>query len=184
MAQFLEKTEGERKGKNPPEFFSDHPNREHGVGRVDEEVEKLGGVPPNAKRDSAEFEAIKREVLALPVVKKPAPGTPGAVVAPAPPSRSFLPYQASSYSLKYPDNWKEYPEGNGGGVSFAPEGGVLDAGGGHRTLAYGLIIGVEQAKGDAYHGKVLNTHTTHPLHNLHMTTPHIQTTRPIHLFLS
>jgi len=42
MAQFFEKLEAETKGKNPPEFFSDHPNPEHRVGRVDEEVEKLG----------------------------------------------------------------------------------------------------------------------------------------------
>src|SRR5260370_2647769 len=82
MAQFFEKLEAETKGKNPPEFFSDHPNPEHRVERVDEEVEKLGGIPANAKRDSMEFEAIKREVLALPVVKRPTPGVAGAVAAP------------------------------------------------------------------------------------------------------
>ena len=78
MAQFFEKLEAETKGKNPPEFLSDHPNPEHRVGRVDEEIERLGGIPANAKRDSAEFEAIKREVLALPVVKKPVPGVANA----------------------------------------------------------------------------------------------------------
>src|SRR5712664_3546830 len=78
LAQFFEKLEAETKGKNPPEFFSDHPNPEHRVERVDEEVERLGGAPANARRDSAEFEAIKREVLALPVVKKPTPGAAGA----------------------------------------------------------------------------------------------------------
>src|SRR5256886_9644117 len=31
MAQFFEKLEAESKGKNPPEFFSDHPNPEHRV---------------------------------------------------------------------------------------------------------------------------------------------------------
>ena len=87
LAQFFEKLEAETKGKNPPEFFSDHPNPEHRVGRVDEEVEKLGGVPTNAKRDSAEFEAIKREVLALPVGKKPVAGAP----APSLPPRRLPP---------------------------------------------------------------------------------------------
>ena len=81
MAQFFEKLEAETKGKNPPEFFSDHPNPEHRVERVDEEIEKLGGLPPNPKRDSSEFEAIKREVLALPVAKKLPPGAPGATGA-------------------------------------------------------------------------------------------------------
>jgi len=104
------------------------------------------GCSAERQRDSAEFEAIKHEVLALPVVKKPAPGAAGAVAAPAPPSRNFAEYQASSYTLKYPDNWKKYPDSNGSGVSFAPEGGLVDDGSGHSTLAYGLIIGVAQAK--------------------------------------
>src|SRR6202040_1301696 len=89
MAQFFEKLEGETKGKNPPQFLSDHPNPDNRVERVDEEIDKLGGPPANAKRDSTEFEAIKREVLALPVVKKPVAGSSGAVAAPGPPSRSF-----------------------------------------------------------------------------------------------
>jgi hypothetical protein len=177
LAQFFEKLEAETKGKNPPEFFSDHPNPEHRVERVDEEVEKLGGVPPNAKRDSAEFEAIKREVLALPVVKKPVAGASGAVAAPAPPSRSFSEYQASSYALKYPDNWKKYPDSNGGGVSFAPEGGVLDDGSGHSTLAYGLIVGLVQAKGDANDGKALNSATSQVIQDLQKSNPSMKITR-------
>ncbi len=177
MAQFFEKLEAETKGKNPPEFFSDHPNPEHRVGRVDEEVEKLGGVPPNAKRDSAEFEAIKHEVLALPAVKKPVPGAAGAVAAPAPPSRSFAEYQANSYTLKYPDNWKKYPDSNGGGVSFAPEGGLVDDGTGHSTLAYGLIIGVAQAKGDPNDGNALNGATSQVIQDLQKSNPSMKITR-------
>ena len=177
MAQFFEKLEAETKGKNPPEFFSDHPNPEHRVGRVDEEVEKLGGVPPNAKRDSAEFEAIKHEVLALPVVKKPVPGAAGAVAAPAPPSPNFAEYQASSYTLKYPDNWKKYPDSNGDGVSFAPEGGLVDDGSGHSTLAYGLIIGVAQAKGDPNDGNALNSATSQVIQDLQRSNPSMKITR-------
>src|SRR5712692_5970294 len=85
MAQFFEKLEAETKGKAPPEFFSDHPNPEHRVERVDEEIDKLGGTPANGKRDSVEFEAMKREVLALPVVKKAAPTAPGSAPAPSGP---------------------------------------------------------------------------------------------------
>ena len=177
MAQFFEKLEAESKGKNPPEFFSDHPNPEHRVERVDEEVEKLGGVQPNFKRDSAEFEAVKREVLALPVVKKPAPGAPGSAAAPAPPSRHFAEYQAGSYALKYPDNWKKYPDSDGPGVSFAPEGGVLDDGSGHSSLAYGLIIGVAPAKGDPDDGKVLNSATSQVIQDLQKSNPSMKITR-------
>ena len=177
MAQFFEKLEAETKGKNPPEFFSDHPNPEHRVGRVDEEVEKLGGAPPAARRDSAEFEAVKREVLALPVVKKPVPAAPGAAAAPALPSRNFSEYQASSYTLKYPDNWKRYPDSNGGGVSFAPEGGVVDDGSGHTALAYGLIIGVMLAKGDPHDGDAVNSATQQVIHDLQKSNPSMKITR-------
>ena len=89
LAQFFEKLDAETKGKNPPEFFSDHPNPEHRVERVDEEVEKLGGAPANARRDSAEFETIKREVLALPVVKKPVPGAAGVLTVVVPKSTTL-----------------------------------------------------------------------------------------------
>jgi hypothetical protein len=177
MAQFFEKLEAETKGKNPPEFFSDHPNPEHRVGRVDEEVEKLGGAASRAKRDSAEFEAIKREVLALPVVKKPTPGAPRAVAAPVPPSRKFAEYQSNGYTLKYPDNWKKYPDSEGGGASFAPEGGVLDDGSGHSALAYGLIIGVAQAKGDPNDGDALSNATSQVIQDLQRANPSMKITR-------
>jgi hypothetical protein len=175
MAQFFEKLEAETKGKNPPEFLTDHPSPEHRVGRVDEEVEKLGGASANAKRDSAEFEAIKREVLALPVVKRAAPGTHGA--APAPPSRSLAEYQSSGYALKYPDNWKKYPDSDGSGVSFAPEGGVLDDGSGHSALAYGLIIGVAPVKGEANDENALQGATNQVIQDLQKSNPGMKIVR-------
>jgi Zn-dependent protease with chaperone function len=177
LAQFFEKLEAETKGKNPPEFFSDHPNPEHRVGRVDEEIEKLGGVQPNAKRDSAEFEAIKREVLALPVVKKPTPGAPGAAAAPSPPSHNFAEYRANSYSLKYPDNWKKYPDSDGGGVSFAPDGGVVGDGSGHSALAYGLIIGVSQSKGNPGDESALTSASNRVIQDLQKSNPGMKITR-------
>ena len=185
MAQFFEKLEAETKGKNPPEFFSDHPNPEHRVERVDEEVQKLGGFPPNAKRDSQEFGAIKREVLALPVVKKPTPGAPAASHAPAQPSGNLATYQADRYTLKYPDNWRKYPDSNGSGVSFAPEGGVVDDGSGHSALAYGLIVNVAQAKSDARNGDTLNTATQQVLQELQQSNPSMKVTRqPAHVRLN
>jgi len=127
LAQFFEKIEAESKGKNPPEFFSDHPNPENRVERVQEENGKLGGLPPRPKRDSLEFQAIKREVMALPVVRRGRPSADGSVprpMGPPPaPSASFVEYQASAYAMKYPDNWKKYGEKES--VSFAPDGGVM-----------------------------------------------------------
>src|ERR1700731_3654188 len=139
MAQFFEKLESETKGKNPPQFLSDHPNPGNRVARVGEEVDKLGGVPSNARRDSADFEAIKREVLALPVVKRPIASIAGAVPAP---SGKLVDYQGSAYTLKVPENWNA-AEGRGS-VTFAPDGAIAQQGG----LAYGMIVGVQPVQAD------------------------------------
>jgi hypothetical protein len=177
MAQFFEKLEAETKGKNPPEFFSDHPNPEHRVERVDEEIEKLGGVPSNARRDSPEFEAVKREVLALPVAKKLTPAAAVAAKPPALPSGNFASYQANGYTLKYPDNWKKYPDSNGSGASFAPDGGVVDDGTGHAALAYGLIVSVSQASGDPNDWDALNNATQQMIEELKKSNPNMKITR-------
>src|SRR5215813_5674626 len=111
MAQFFEKLEVETKGKNPPEFFSDHPNPDHRVERVDQEIDRLGGAPRNARKDTQEFEAAKREVMNLPVVKKATPGAAGGLSKPQPPSASMASYEGGNYTMKYPDNWKKYGDG-------------------------------------------------------------------------
>jgi len=174
MAQFFEKLEAETKGKTPPLFFSDHPSPDNRLARVDEEVAKLGGPPANAKRDSAEFEAIKREVLALPLAKKGA-ASGGAVAAggapPAAPSGNFATYQASGYALKYPDNWKKYADSNSGEVSFAPEGGLLQGPDSHTALAYGLIVGVMPLKEDASASDALENATQKLIDTLEQANP-------------
>jgi hypothetical protein len=177
LAQFFEKLEAETKGKNPPEFFSDHPSPEHRVERVDQEIARLGGVPANARVDSREFELTKREVLALPVVKKPAPGAAGALAAPAPPSGHFTSFQASSYSLQYPDNWKQYPDKDGIGVSLAPEGGVLDDGSGHSALAYGLIVSATQVNVSTNDSNALENATRQVLQGLQQSNPNMKVLR-------
>jgi hypothetical protein len=180
LAQFFEKLDTETKGKLPAEFFSDHPNPEHRVERVDEEIDKLGGVRPDARRDSAEFEAIKREVLALPVLKKLAPGAPGVAAPtgpPPPPSGNSAIYQANSYTLRYPDNWKKYPDSDGSGVSFAPEGGVVNDGSGHSALAYGLIVSVGKAQGDPNDWDALDGATRQVIQDLQKANPNMKITR-------
>ena len=168
MAQFFEKLEAETKGKNPPQFLSDHPNPGNRVARVDEEVDKLGGVPANAKRDSPEFEAIKREVLALPVVKAPPASVAGAT--PAPPSGNFVDYQGSAYALKAPENWKKYEDK--GSVTFAPDGGILQNGG----LAYGIIVSVNQVQADGSENALGNA-TQALIQELAKTNPGLKVTR-------
>ena len=149
LAQFFEKIEADSKGKNPPEFFSDHPNPEHRVERVDEEIDKLGGLPAKMKKDSVEFEAAKREVLALPLLKREALGASGPAprpMGPPPaPSETYAEYQASAYAMKYPSNWKKYGEKDS--ISFAPDGGVMEGRDGQAGFAYGLIVDVTKVPG-------------------------------------
>ena len=151
MAAFFEKLGSESAGKNPPEFFSDHPNPDHRIERVDQEVEKLGGVPEDAKHDSLEFKAIKKEVAALPapVKKQPAPKAsafppPGSVVV-GTPSAAMARLQVGKLTMQYPDNWKKY--GTGNNATVAPDGGIVDSGKGQAELAYGLSASVARIEG-------------------------------------
>jgi hypothetical protein len=138
----------------PPEFFSDHPSPENRVERVSEEIRKLGGAPPGAEKDSPDFEAIKREVMALPVVAKAKPAA-GSTVAPSipkpgavkvlPPSKNYSALDVGVATLKYPDDWKKYGATND--VTLAPEGGVVDAGNGQAALAYGVMASVAKSEG-------------------------------------
>ena len=147
MAQFFEKLQADSQGGGQvAQFFSDHPNPENRVARVDQEVRNLGGAPGSAQQDSSDFRAVKPEVQKLPVLKpQPAAGVnPG---KPAPPSANLAAFQGETFSVKYPDNWQKYGEGNA--VSFAPENGILADKNGQAALAYGIIISVarEQQNG-------------------------------------
>jgi Zn-dependent protease with chaperone function len=177
MAQFFEKLQAEIGGKNPPQFLSDHPSPDHRVERVDEEIDKLGGPPANGKRDSSEFEAIKRQVLALPAVKKIVPAAGSAPNLPAAPSNRFLEYQGRSYALQYPDNWG-VSEGNGG-AAFAPAGGVLQGSDGQNTLAYGLMVSVTPGQGDLNDSNALEIATKQLIQNLQKANAHMRVVRPL-----
>src|SRR5467141_3277080 len=168
MAQFFEKLEAETQGKNPPQFLSDHPNPGNRVERVNEEIDKLGGVPAYAKRDSAEFEAAKREVMSLPVVKMP-PAL-AASADPVRPSGNFADYQGGSYALKVPENWKKYEDK--GSVTFAPDGGISQSG----SLAYGMIVSVNQAQTDVSE-HALDNATQALIQELAKTNPRLKVTR-------
>jgi predicted Zn-dependent protease len=65
MAQFFEKIQALNRSQ-PIEFFSDHPSPEHRVERVLEEVDRMGGPPPNAQEDSAAFHDIRAYLKTLP----------------------------------------------------------------------------------------------------------------------
>ena len=174
MAQFFEKLQAENKGKNPPQFLSDHPNPGNRIARVDEEIDKLGGPSPNARRDSPEFEAIKREVMALPVVKSAAHPTAAAGPPPAP-SRNFAEYRGKGIALRYPDNWTKYEDNNG--VTFAPDGGVLQGNNGQGQVAYGVIVSVNPVQVDSNDPNALENATQQLIQELRKSNPNIGVSR-------
>jgi beta-barrel assembly-enhancing protease len=176
LSQFFEKLQAAANGKNPPEFFSDHPSPDHRVDRVDEEIDRLGGVPPNAKKDSAEFEAIKREVLALPVVNKGA-GAPGKAPfrKPDPPSRNLAPYEGTGYSLRYPDNWMTHPSQDS--VAIGPEGAFATDSSGASALAYGISVGTMKYQGDANATNALDAATQQLVEGLQQANPNLKVVR-------
>ena len=176
MAQFFEKLQAETKGKNPPQFLSDHPNPDNRIERVNQEIDKLGGPPANAKKDSSEFEAVKREVLALPVTKKNAPVAVAANGAPPPaPSGHYAEYQGASYTLKYPDNWGESDDSKG--ASFVPPGGVIQGSDGQNALAYGVIVDLSPIHGNSGDPSVLQSATQQLIQNLQQTNPSLHVAR-------
>jgi len=153
MAAFFENLNASGAGKAPPEFFSDHPNPDHRIERVEEEIQKMGGAPEGAQKDSPEFQAIKREVAALPapVKGKPAVSSGGAAKS-APielkvedPSPDLTATQLGKASLAYPANWKYYNKKNS--IAILPPGGVVDSGNGQNAIALGVIGGVAKIKG-------------------------------------
>jgi beta-barrel assembly-enhancing protease len=176
MAQFFEKLQAETQGKNPPQFLSDHPNPGNRVERVDQEIDKLGGPPPNAKKDSADFEAIKREVMALPVAKKGTAVAAAANAGPPPaPSTHYAEYSGSAYSLKYPDNWGQSDDAKG--ASFVPPNGVVQGNDGQNALAYGMIVDLSPIQGGSGDPNTLKTATQALIQNLQHTNPNLRVSR-------
>jgi len=182
MAAFFEKLGS---SQAPPEFFSDHPNPDHRIERVDEEVQKLGGVPENAQRDSAEFQAIKKEVATLPVTVKAKPGAPAAAAASfpkagtvrvAPASTKLAGLDIGIAKLQYPDNWKKY--GDGKEVTLAPEGGGVDPGNGQPALAYGVMIAAVKAQGRGGSQEALKESTQKLIDSLQQENANMQVTEP------
>ena len=178
LVQFFEKIEAETKGQNPPEFFSDHPNPEHRVERVEEEIGKLGGQPAKVKTDTPAFEEAKREVKALPVARRSPGGgvvTPRPAGPPAPPSANYAAYENDAYSIKYPDNWRKYGEKDS--VSFAPDGGVMEGSDGRSALAYGVIVDVSKVAGDGKTSDALENATQELIKSLEKDNPKMKIAR-------
>ena len=137
--------EVEKKMGVPPEFFSNHPSPEHRIDRVNEEIQKMGGPLPDAKKDSPEFREIRRYLFSIPPAPRAAMvaetdpyGTAGAGEKPEAPVEKLQSYENDAYKLQFPGNWKA--TGQGTAVTLYPVGGVARDGRGNPALAYGSII--------------------------------------------
>jgi hypothetical protein len=138
MVEFFEKIQAESKGR-AIQFFSDHPNPENRISNVQKEIEKLGGLPPNPKRDSPEFGSVKAAIASMPAPRKGAANAPSGRPTnnrnrrPDPPSGRMTSYSGQDIQLRYPNNWRQY--GQGSAMTLAPDGGIING-----ALAYGMMI--------------------------------------------
>jgi hypothetical protein len=118
---------------------------------------------------------VKKPVVST-TAGTPAPAA-GSVPAPVAASKHSVAYEANSYALNYPDNWKKYPDPNGEGISFAPENGVLQDRQGNGALAYGMIVGVTKPNGDTNASDALDTATQQLIGTLQQANPAMKVTR-------
>jgi len=137
MAVFFDKMARDHKGSKAEQFFSNHPIPANRVKKVNDEIMRIGAVPPNPRTDTAAFQRVKKLLLALPDPPKPTPaGATASAAPPPPPSARLADFQTSVFQLRHPDNW--VPSVDGTNVTLAPAGGVVGKG----DLAYGLLIDV------------------------------------------
>jgi len=164
MAQFFETIESESKGKQKPEFFSDHPIPAHRIDRVTDEIDKMGGLPGQYKTDSASFREIRRYVLSLPPAPakgdksnyvaprdpasqgsvSPPPATPQSPASPSATRGATVPlpdtaeYSGFSFTFRYPESWKL--SGAGDLVRIVPLGRLVKDGDGKPVNSIGITV--------------------------------------------
>lgn len=139
MAQFFEIIE-KKYPQRTLEFFSDHPNPENRIQKVDALIPELGAVR-GGKTDSPEFQAAKKKLLAMPAPPKGKSGPrPSASTTnpPAAPSTRVVNYQGEGFAITYPGNW-QVRKGETG-VTLAPPGGIWEGPQGESAQAYGASI--------------------------------------------
>jgi hypothetical protein len=137
MSEFFEKLNAQDKGGSP-QFLSDHPNPDNRLGNVRKEIDKLGGAPANARRDTEEFQAIRSLIMnssapsARPRTSSARPDS-NAPVRPDRPSERYIQATVGDLTLRHPDNWRG--TSGSGAVTLAPSRGVVSG-----SLNYGMII--------------------------------------------
>jgi len=174
MVEFFEKIQAESKGR-AVQFFSDHPNPENRISNVQHEIQRLGGLPGNVRRDSPDFHTIKSNLTGMPAPRKSAGGGTNAPTdnrngRPDAPSGRMATYNGQDIQFRYPENWRQY--GQGSALTLAPDGGIIS-----NSLAYGMMISAFEPD---YHGQGrinLADATDQLLNDLRQSNPNMRITR-------
>lgn len=145
MAEFFEIIQ-KKYPQRTIEFFSDHPNPERRIEKVDAEVPELG--PPRQwRQDNPEFRTIKEKLARMPAAPKPKISSDTSTTAPsappAPPSTRMTSYQGQGFTISYPNNWQVY--GDKDNVMLAPKGALWSDSQNGSVQAYGASISRSQS---------------------------------------
>ncbi len=136
------------------QFFSSHPSPQNRAARIQNEMALLT-IRPTAPVGG--FKQAKAKLIAMPAARSmqqiaqkqpasPAPRTyPDSQVGDISieaPSATFRTFEQRDrfFRIEYPSNWRAYESADGPGVTIAPEGGIVDAGGKEKDLIYGVVI--------------------------------------------
>lgn len=183
MAQFFEIINAQASGGRGPEWLNSHPNPDNRVGKVNQEIQNLGGVPSGARMDSNEFQEIKRYVQGLPggtrrsgaAARRGSETGTTASGRPQPPSSRFTSFRGELVTLQHPDNWRAY--GRGGAFTLAPEGGIVTDRSGNAVVAYGVVGGMFEPHSDRQTGLSLEEATDQLIRSLERSNPGLRVVR-------
>ena len=148
------KSKGDREPGKVQQFFSSHPEPGDRATRVRQEAKTLTIRPGSPVGGLETVQATFRRMPPAPSMQQIAQGkvpttttttrrdTGVDVAAIAAPSSQYRVFQQRGrfFRIDYPDNWQVYEPAYGNGVTIAPEGGFVDAGGSERDLIYGVIV--------------------------------------------
>ncbi len=174
MADFFELLRGQQ-GRDPgklEQFFSDHPPSADREARIREQA---GSLRAARSRDVGGFDRMRAELrVSLPLPRRLRSawrshenqdrrnaGQGRYDVRVDPPSSRFQRFEQRNglFTIEHPENWRAYASDCGYAVSFAPEGGVVDAGDGQRPCSTGsssTITRPSRARGTAAASKEHN----------------------------
>jgi Zn-dependent protease with chaperone function len=135
------------------QFFSSHPAPANREARVRKEAAAVAGVARRSPVGNVEqVKVALRRLPPAPTMEQVARGTaPAGSRAPAgsvetggiaAPSTRFERYRHRNgfFEIEHPENWEPHADSRGYGVTFVPQGGVVQLSNGQQSLIYGVVV--------------------------------------------